>query len=120
MLAAWRQLEGRVEPASFARVAGLLEGNVNDVRIFVDCFGLYLGLQAGTAGRRGRSRRCAPVTPAFPRGRPRRAHRMTAGFGDHFGWQGTYLEFLEDLEKLLRGETLGRFLAAGATESQME
>jgi hypothetical protein len=41
-------------------------------------------------------------------------------FWDHFGWQGTYLEFLDDLDKLLQGETPGPFLAAGVTEVQME
>ncbi len=119
VLAAWRQLEGKVEPASFARVAGLLEGNVNDVRIFVDCFGLYLDYKLGrleTAQIEAVRARYAGV----PKGEATAGSPYDGWFWDHFGWQGTYLEFLEDLEKLLRGETLGPFLAAGATESQME
>ena len=47
VLSAWQQLEGKIDPASFAQVAGLLEANVNDVRIFVDCFGLYLDYKLG-------------------------------------------------------------------------
>ena len=55
-----------------------------------------------------------------PKGEATAGSPYDGWFWDHFGWQGTYLEFLEDLDKLLRGEPLGAFLAAGATESQME
>ena len=60
VLAAWRQLDGKIYPDSFAHVAGLLESNVNDIRIFVDCFGLRIvpRLQAGEAGK-GADRRDA-------------------------------------------------------------
>ena len=119
VLAAWRRLEGEVEPAAYARVAGLLEGNVNDVRIFVDCFGLYLDHKLG----RLEAAQIEAVRARYagvPKGEATAGSPYDGWFWDHFGWQGTYLEFLEDLEKLLRGETLGPFLAAGATESQME
>ena len=119
VLTAWRRLEGEVEPASFARVAGLLEGNVNDVRIFVDCFGLYLDYKLG----RLEAAQIEAVRARYagvPKGEATAGSPYDGWFWDHFGWQGTYLEFLDDLEKLLRGESLGRFLAAGATESQME
>ncbi len=119
VLAAWRRLEGKVDAASFAHVAGLLEANVNDVRIFVDCFGLYLDYKLGrleAAQIEALRARYAGV----PKGETTAGSPYDGWFWDHFGWQGTYLEYLEDLEKLLRGETLGPFLAAGATESQME
>ena len=119
VLAAWRQLEGKIDPASFAHVAGLLEANVNDVRIFVDCFGLYLDYKLGrlqAAQIEAMRNRYADV----PKGEATVGSPHDGWFWDHFGWQGTYLEFLDDLDKLLRGETLGPFLAAGATEIQME
>ena len=119
VLAAWRQLEGKIDPASFAHVAGLLEANVNDVRIFVDCFGLYLDYKLGrlqAAQIEAMRNRYADV----PKGEATVGSPYDGWFWDHFGWQGTYLEFLDDLDKLLRGETLGPFLAAGATEIQME
>ena len=119
VLAAWRQLEGKIDPASFAHVAGLLEANVNDVRIFVDCFGLYLDYKLGrlqAAQIEAMRNRYADV----PKGEATVGSPYDGWFWDHFGWQGTYLEFLDDLDKLLRGETLGPFLAAGATEVQME
>ena len=119
VLAAWQQLEGKVEPEAFAHVAGLLEANVNDVRIFVACFGLYLDGKLGrlqAAQIEALRERFAGV----PKGEATAGSPYDGWFWDHFGWQGTYLEFLDDLEKLLRGEVLGPFLAAGATESQME
>ena len=119
VLAVWQQLEGKIDPASFAHVAGLLEANVNDVRIFVDCFGLYLDYKLGRlqgAQIEATRARYADV----PKGEATAGSPYDGWFWDHFGWQGTYLEFLDDLDKLLRGETLGPFLAAGATESQME
>ncbi len=119
VLAAWRQLDGRIDPASFAHVAGLLEANVNDVRIFVDCFGLYLDYKLGrleVAQIEAMRARYADV----PKGEATVGSPYDGWFWDHFGWQGTYLEFLDDLDKLLRGETLGPFLAAGVTEVQME
>ena len=119
VLAAWQQQEGKIDPASFAHVAGLLEANVNDVRIFVACFGLYLDYKLGrlkAAQIQALRERYADV----PKGEATVGSPYDGWFWDHFGWQGTYLEFLDDLDKLLRGETLGPFLAAGATESQME
>ena len=119
VLAAWRDLEGKVDPASFAHVAALLEANLNDVRILVDCFGLYLDSKLGrlqAAQIEAMRARYADL----PKGEATAGSPYDGWFWDHFGWQGTYLEFLQDLEKLLRGETLGPFLAAGATESQME
>ncbi len=119
VLTAWRQLDGKIDPASFAHVAGLLEANVNDVRIFVDCFGLYLDYKLGrlqAAQIEATRARYADV----PKGEATAGSPYDGWFWDHFGWQGTYLEFLDDLDKLLQGETLGPFLAAGATESQME
>ena len=119
VLAAWRQLEGKIDPASFAYVAGLLEANVNDVRIFVDCFGLYLDYKLGrlqAAQIEAMRNRYADV----PKGEATVGSPYDGWFWDHFGWQGTYLEFLDDLDKLLRGETPGPFLAAGVTEIQME
>jgi alpha-glucuronidase len=119
VLAAWRQLEGKIDPASFAQVAGLLEANVNDVRIFVDCFGLYLDYKLGrlqAAQIEAMRNRYADV----PKGEATVGSPYDGWFWDHFGWQGTYLEFLDDLDKLLQGETPGPFLAAGVTEVQME
>ena len=119
VLAAWRQLEGKIDPASFAHVAGLLEANVNDVRIFVDCFGLYLDYKLGrlqAAQIEAMRNRYADV----PKGEATVGSPYDGWFWDHFGWQGTYLEYLDDLDKLLRGETPGPFLAAGVTEVQME
>jgi alpha-glucuronidase len=119
VLAAWRQLEGKIDPASFAQVAGLLEANVNDVRIFVDCFGLYLDYKLGrlqAAQIEAMRNRYADV----PKGEATVGSPYDGWFWDHFGWQGTYLEYLDDLDKLLRGETPGPFLAAGVTEVQME
>ena len=119
VLAAWRQLEGKIAPASFAHVAGLLEANVNDVRIFVDCFGLYLDYKLGrleAAQIEAMRARYADV----PKGEATVGSPYDGWFWDHFGWQGTYLEFLDDLEKLLRGETPGPFFTGGATEKQAE
>jgi alpha-glucuronidase len=119
VLAAWRQLEGKIDPASFAHVAGLLEANVNDVRIFVDCFGLYLDYKLGrlqAAQIEAMRNRYADV----PKGEATVGSPYDGWFWDHFGWQGTYLEFLDDLEKLLRGETPGPFFTGGATEKQAE
>ena len=119
VLAAWQQLEGRIDPASFAQVAGLLEANLNDVRIFVDCFGLYLDYKLGrlqAAQIEAMRARYAGV----PKGEATVGSPHDGWFWDHFGWQGTYLEFLDDLEKLLRGETPGPFFTGGATEKQSE
>ena len=119
VLAAWQQLEGRIDPASFAQVAGLLEANLNDVRIFVDCFGLYLDCKLGrlqAAQIEATRARYAGV----PKGEATVGSPYDGWFWDHFGWQGTYLEFLDDLEVLLRGETPGPFFTGGATERQSE
>ena len=119
VLSAWQQLEGKIDPASFAQVAGLLEANVNDVRIFVDCFGLYLDYKLGrleAAQIEAMRARYADV----PKGEATVGSPYDGWFWDHFGWQGTYLEFLDDLEKLLRGETPGPFFTGGATEKQSE
>ena len=119
VLAAWQQLEGRIDPASFAQVAGLLEANLNDVRIFVDCFGLYLDYKLGrlqAAQIEAMRARYAGV----PKGEATVGSPHDGWFWDHFGWQGTYLEFLDDLDKLLRGETPGPFFTGGATEKQSE
>ena len=119
MLSAWQQLEGKIDPASFAQVAGLLEANVNDVGIFVDCFGLYLDYKLGrlqAAQIESMRARYADV----PKGEATVGSPSDGWFWDHFGWQGTYLEFLDDLEKLLRGETSGPFFTGGATEKQAE
>ncbi|MDE0464455.1 MAG: hypothetical protein OXH93_18690, partial [Caldilineaceae bacterium] len=119
VLAAWRQLDGKIDPDSFAHVAGLLEANVNDVRIFVDCFELYLDYKLG----RLQAEKIEAMRARYadvPKGEATAGSPYDGWFWDHFGWQGTYLEFLDDLDKLLRGETLGPFLAAGATEVQME
>ena len=119
MLAEWQKLDSKIDPESFAHVAGLLEANVNDIRIFVESFGLYLDYKLGrldVAQIEAMRERYADV----PKGEATVGSPYDGWFWDHFGWQGTYLEFLDDLDKLLRGETLGPFLAAGATESQME
>ena len=119
VLAAWRALEGKVEPQAHAPVTRLLEANVNDVRILVDCFGLYLDYKLGrldTAQIEAMRERYAGV----PKGEATAGSPYDGWFWDHFGWQGTYLEFLDDLEKLLRGETPGPFLADGATKRQSE
>ena len=119
VLAAWQRLQGKIDADSFAHVAELLEANVNDVRIFVECFGLYLDYKLG----RLEAAQIETVRARYadvPKGEATAGSPYDGWFWDHFGWQGTYLEFLEDLDKLLRGEPLGAFLAAGATESQME
>ena len=119
VLAAWQRLQGKIDADSFAHVAELLEANVNDVRIFVECFGLYLDYKLG----RLEAPQIETVRARYadvPKGEATAGSPYDGWFWDHFGWQGTYLEFLEDLDKLLRGEPLGAFLAAGATESQME
>ena len=119
VLATWQQLDGKIDPDSYTQVAGLLEANVNDVHIFVDCFALYLDYKLGrleTAQIEALRARYADV----PKGEATAGSPYDGWFWDHFGWQGTYLEFLDDLDKLLRGETLGPFLAGGAGESQAE
>lgn len=117
--ASWQQLAGRIDPESFAHVSRLLEANVNDVRILVECFGLYLDYKLGRL-RAGQIQALRERYADVPKGEATIGSPYDGWFWDHFGWQGTYLEFLDDLDKLLRGETLGPFLAAGATESQME
>ena len=119
VLATWQQLEGKIDPGGFDRVAGLLEANVNDVRILVDCFALYLDYKLG----RLEAAQIEAIRERYadmPKGEATAGSPYDGWFWDHFGWQGTYLEFLDDLDKLLRGETPGPFHSHGATESQME
>ena len=119
VLATWQQLDGKIDPDSYTQVAGLLEANVNDVHILVDCFGLYLDYKLGRLEAAQIEALRARYTDV-PKGEATAGSPYDGWFWDHFGWQGTYLEFLDDLDKLLRGETLGPFLVAGATESQVE
>ena len=119
VLAAWRALEGKVESQAHAHVTGLLEANVNDVRILVDCFGLYLDYKLGRL-EAAQIEAMRDQYAEVPKGEATVGSPYDGWFWDHFGWQGTYLEFLDDLDKLLRGETPGPFIADGATERQSE
>ena len=85
----------------------------------MDCFGLYLDYKLGGLNAEqieAMRERYADV----PKGEATVGSPHDGWFWDHFGWQGTYLEFLDDLDKLLRGETSGPVLADGPTEKQSE